>query len=305
MHFRQLQQLSTTQHGLLRRAQLADLGLTRYQIRHYVDRGAIEHVAPTVFRMCGTPNTLAQRRLLAVLDAGPSAVLSHLTAARVWGLQRRSEGRPHVMRVRDNAHRHEPFVGTLHTTRRLPFDHVVRVEGVPVTTPARTIVDLANTHPLGQVARMLDNAWGRRLLHLGELAETLRDVRSRGRRGMRMLDLLIDERRGMTPTESGLERRFAHILTKAGERPFRRQVNFSDHEGWICRADFADDSSPTVAFMDGDTYHRALLDRRHDDMQTRRLTATGLTVLRFSDLTILYEPATVLARVRRARERSA
>ena len=116
-----------------------------------------------------------------------------------------------------------------------------------------------------------------------------------------MLDLLIGERMSPTPLESGLERRFASILQNAGQPPFRRQVDLGDEQSWICRADFVDDPSPTVVFIDGATYHLALLDRRHDDAQTARLVATGLTVVRFSDANILYDAHLVLDTVRRLR----
>ena len=238
--------------------------------------------------------------MAAVLDGGPGAALGFRSAAAVWGMYRRSEGRPHIIRPRRDQHRRTPPLGIVHTSRRLPRDHVVTIGGIPVTTPARTVVDLALVDPLGRVARMLDTAWGHRLLTIGELAGVLADVRSRGRRGVRVLDHLIAERLGHRAPESGLEVRFEQILRRGGLPSMSRQVDIGDDDGWICRADFARLDDGLVGFIDSDTYHRALLDRQHDDSHTRRLRAAGLRVFRVSDAAILYDARGVTNAVRTA-----
>jgi len=293
--------LSSTQHGLLLRSQLRDLGLDRHDVARLLRNGTVERTSSVVFRLRGTPATVAQRRLAAVLDAAPSAALAHLSAARVWGMYRHGEGRTHVVRPRDGRHRHSPHLAIVHTSLRLPPDHLLVVEGTPVTTPARTVVDLATDQPLGRVARMLDNAWGHRLLSIGELAAVVDTVRASGRRGVRLLDHLIAERLGHVPAESALEIRFEQILRRHSLPPMRRQVDIGDDRGWICRADHALIDDGIVVFIDSATFHRAVLDRAHDDSQTVRLRAVGLTVLRFSDAQVLYDAAAVAHAIRTAR----
>jgi very-short-patch-repair endonuclease len=296
-----LRTLSSRQHGVLLRTQLAEARLTRDQVRQLVRSDQLVRVTSAVFRTRGTPDSLAHRRSLALLDAGPGSALSHLTAARMWSLYRRSEGRIDVVRTRDGLHRRTPHLATVHTSRRLPEDHVVHLGGLAVTTPARTVVDLATTEPLGRVARMLDNALGHRLLHIHDLTEALAVVRAKGRRGVATLDLLIAERLDLRPMESALERRMEELFHRAGETSFRRQVDLGDDDGWICRADFFSDRRAAVVFVDGHVWHSSLLDRARDDSQTRRLRAAGYNVERFSDLEILYETAAVLRRINRLR----
>lgn len=67
--------------------------------------------------------------------------------------------------------------------------------------------------------------------------------------------------------------------------------------------DFVDRVHRLVVFIDSGTYHRALLDRRHDDRQTQRLVATGFRVLRVRDTDLPYDEAAVIRRVREARAR--
>ena len=291
---------ATSQHGLVHRSQLTAAGYSRDTVALLVRNGVLERLSSQVLRLRGAPATSGQRRLAAVLDAGGGAALAHLSAAHVWGMARRSPRRDHVVKPRDERHRRTPHIGLVHTARRLLPSHVVHVDGLPVTTPARTIVDLALTEPFGRVARLLDNAWGRRLLSIGELTGVLDEVRCRGRRGVLLLDHLLAERIGHRAPESGLEVRFEQILRRHRLPAMDRQVDIGDGAGWFCRADFARLVDGVAGFVDGATFHRALLDRRHDDAQTARLRAMGLRVFRVSDAQILYDAPSVARAVRDA-----
>ena len=294
-----LTRLAARQLGLVRRQQIADLGLSRNQLRNRVHAGALRWMSPSVLGVPGAPASREQRRLLAVFDAGEGAAISHRTAASAWGLVRESGGL-HVVRPRTGAVR-ATHVGVVHEVRDLAIGHVVRIGAIPVTTPARTIMDLAAVESLGRVARVLDRAWGRRLLSLGALACVLREVRVQGRRGVRFVETLLEERLGMTPAESALELRFEEILRRHGLPPMRRQVDVSDEHGWIGRVDYLDDTLGLVAFVDGAAWHTALTDQCHDDAQTARLRAAGYVVVRFGDAEILYDEQLVARRMRRAR----
>lgn len=284
------------QLGLIHRDQIAELGLSPHQLRNRIRSGMLHWVGPRVLALRGTVVTREVRRLLAVLDAGPGAAISHQTAASVWQIDRRSGGL-HVVRARRDTRR-PTAVGSVHEVRDLQPHHVVRVAGLPVTTPARTIMDLATMLPFGQLARSIDRAWGRRVLSLGALHGVLTDVRVQGRRGVRYIELLIDERRGHVPAESALELRFEQILRRGGLPVPRRQVELSDHEGWITRVDYLDPVTGRVYFIDGAAWHLAITDVRNDDAVARRLVAAGHEVVRFSDAQVLYDEPGVLRRVR-------
>ena len=190
---------------------------------------------------------------------------------------------------------------TVHEVRDLRPGHVVHVGPLRVTTPARTIMDLAAHEPLGQVARALDRAWGHRLLTLGALWQVLQDVRVQGRRGVRFIEALVDERRGLVPAESALELRFEQILRRRSIPVPQRQVDLSDDEGWISRVDYFDSSLGLAVFIDGAAWHTVLSDVRNDDAVNARLRRAGLVVERFSDAEVLYDEDHVVRRMRQHR----
>lgn len=181
------------QHGVIAGYQLASIGLSEKARRHLLRRGALERVSRAVFRVAGSPDTLQQRRMAAVLDAGPGAALSHDAAAAAWGMGHDAHPRLQVVRARRGT---APRVSLarVHEVRDLRTHHVIAMDGVPTTTPARTVVDLAATTYPDRVARILDAAWASRLLGIGEVANIVAEVRGRGRAGVVLLDDLQDRR---------------------------------------------------------------------------------------------------------------
>lgn len=294
---RQIVRIAGAQHGLVHRQQLTHLGLSPHQVRNRVRTGALEWRSPVVLGIPGSPRTGDQRRMLAVLDAGRDAALSHRTAARVWGLDARSSGL-HVVRTRDEIVRVD-YVATVHQARELLPEHITRVDGIPVTTPSRMILDIAATESYRRTERLFDRAWGHRLVTLGSVWSVLQQVRGRGRRGVAHVEQMIADRRGMKAPESGLEVRFEEILRKHGFALPERQVDLFDDDGWFSRADFCQREQQWVLYVDSDTYHRSLTDRAYDDLQTRRARAAGYGVGRVSDAEILYDERAVVAKVRR------
>src|SRR4051812_30316637 len=78
--------LAATQHGVLTRAQLRNLGLSRHAIAHRIERGRLHRVFPSVYAV-GRPELSRHGRwMAAVLACGPRALLSHRSAAALWGL---------------------------------------------------------------------------------------------------------------------------------------------------------------------------------------------------------------------------
>lgn len=234
--------------------------------------------------------------MLAALDAGLDAALSHRTAAQLWGIGGRRSGL-HVVRARDEAVRSR-YVATVHQARELLPEHVVRVRGMPVTTPARMILDVAAIEPARQVGRLLDQAWGRRLVSLGSVWAVLQQVRGKGRRGVAVVEQLVVERLGTKAPDSALELRFEDILRRHGFDLPERQVDLSDHAGWFSRADFCHRRAGYVVYVDGDAFHRSLTDVASDDLQTRRAKALGYRVERFSEVEVLFDERTIVRRMR-------
>jgi very-short-patch-repair endonuclease len=293
----QMRLRAARQHGLVGWYQLAYLGCTEEELRHRVRAGALERVSRSVFRLAGSPRTFDQRRMAAVLDAGIGSAISHDSSVASWGIGRDNRPKLQVIRERRGS---APRVSlaTVHESRDLRQHHLVLRRGVPTTTPARTVVDLAaTTHP-ERVARILDIAWSRRLLNIGEVANVFDEVRGKGRSGVRLIAELVEERRNHPRPGSALETTFTRILERHGLPSLRRQVHLSDDEGWIGCVDFVAEDTPLVVFIDGAAWHTSITDQRHDDRQTRRIRALGYHVERITDVEVLYEEPTVLQRLR-------
>src|SRR5436305_2104854 len=129
--------LAVRQHGLLLRAQVLDVGLTDAMIDHRIRSGRWARVCPGLYRLAGVPVSWRQRALAACLVAGPGAVVSHRSAAVLWGVSGFRPGRVEITVPPGGSNR-----STLARVHRSPVQGVRR-DGVPVTSPARTIVDLA------------------------------------------------------------------------------------------------------------------------------------------------------------------
>lgn len=146
--------LAATQHGAIARAQAAQLGATKDVIRHRVRTGRWIRITGDVFRLAGSPSSWRQALMAAVLVWGDGAVISHLAAAALWCLAGFDPGPVELTVPRS---RRRAGSGTIH---RHPFSKadVTSIEGIPVTTPARTLIDLASVASREAVEEALDDA---------------------------------------------------------------------------------------------------------------------------------------------------
>jgi very-short-patch-repair endonuclease len=177
-----LRTLAEKQHGVVAWRQLIALGLTEGQIKSRVKDGQLVPLHRGVF-------ALGHRRigryggwLAAVLACGPKAVLSHGTAAQLWGI-RGSRGPIEVTRV--SGHR-RPHGVRLHQTRSLPDEHVTLEAGIPVTTLERTFLDNAARLDAKQMEHDLVQADRSRRLRWPKLWLALTE-HGRGRTGVKRL----------------------------------------------------------------------------------------------------------------------
>ena len=178
--------------------------------------------------------------MAAVLDAGPSAFLSGPASAALWRLS--GFGLLHlrdidVSRPRGGTRRPSELA-SIHEVLDLEPDHVTVLDGIPVSTPTRTVFELAATLPTGRAERAVDSAWARNLTSYRLLHQMLDDWADRGRAGtVAMREILERRPAGYVPPASNLESRFAYLADRHCIGPFRRQVNLGGEE-WIGRVDF-------------------------------------------------------------------
>ena len=229
--------------------------------------------------------------IAAVFTCGPRSVLSHRTATARWELL------PNTRTVIDVT---VPGTGTrakrpgihLHCCRRLdPADVTVKA-GIPITTVARTLVDLNAVVPDRLLEKALERAYIRRLLPVGAIEDALERANGRKTRALRLL--IAAENRTATVTRSELEERFLALLRSA-ELP-EPEVN-----AWLCgyEVDFLWRSQRRVIEVDGHAYHSTRQATTRDRKKDNDLDSAGYRVTRFTADQILHDPEDTLARARR------
>ena len=269
------------QHGVISRRQLFALGLSRHAINHRIHRGRLHPIYPGVYSV-GRPD-LSRRGhwMAAVLACGPAAFLSHNSAAALYGIRL---SRAHEIDVvTRTVHRHPGI--RIHRRKNIPPGDVTTYDGIPVTTPVCTLIDLAADLPRNELEAALNEADLRGLIDLERLRAELEATPCRP--GLAKLKRTID-RRTFTFTRSTLERSFLPIARRAGlPKPLTR-VYVNDFE-----VDFYCPDLALVIETDGGRFHRTPAQQAADRRRDQIHTASGLTPLRFTHGQIRYEPSYV------------
>lgn len=202
-------ELAARQHGVVWAAHLRGLGLTPPGIEARVRARRLFRVHRGLYAVGHTALTPRGRELAAVLACGPGARLSHRSAASLWALLRSSGRRIDVTAPRSR----KPRAGiTLHRSRSIHPDDVDRFDGIPVTSVARTLVDVAGGLSRADLAEAVNNSVVLGLFDLGSVHATL--DRLPGRRGAgRLHDVLqtyVPEPRFTRSTAERLLLRLCH-----------------------------------------------------------------------------------------------
>jgi len=296
-----INQLAIIQHGVVARRQLRDAGVRADAIDCRVDRGMLVPKSPRVFRVGGAPDGQKARLMAALLDAGPDVVVSHHSAAALWALPGFHSEPVHVTSVRHRVAKGS-LIGVVHEPRCLLPAHQTSLDGIPITTPARTLFDLAGCREIGSVRleRLVDAAWSRRLVSFGALHQMLGDLAKRGRPGIRVMrQVLADRPADYIAPESGLESRFRDLARLAGFRDLRLQVDVSGAEGWIGRVDFCDSDRRLIFEIGDNLHHGSISDRRRDRDRHEALEGDGWLVVEVNGFDIFHRSNALVARLRR------
>ncbi len=225
--------------------------------------------------------------MAAVLAIGAGAVLSHLSAAVLWGML---EVDPRVIDISSPA-AHEPPSGIrVHRPRHLPR-HDVRIrDRIPVTSPERTFLDIAAMVGERRLRGALRVAEREHLFDAPGLLSSLPP--QRGRPGIAAARRILKRYAGIAGRfRSGLELDFWELLQTGRRRPLP-EVNV--HVGGY-EADFLWRELMLIVEIDGDPWHRTSVDRAHDAERDRVHRALGYTVLRYSDEDVSERQAETLA----------
>lgn len=263
--------LAAAQHGIISRAQVRSVGGNSGSIDRRIHAGWLEPAAPGVLRVGGAPATWESRVAAAVLSSGTDAAASHFTAAYLLGLTDQRPARIEVTTPRPQK-RSRPWVA--HRFRDLRPEFIAPLDGTAVTTPARTVIDIAGRSP-NAAARCADQAVRCGAMTYVDLAGAVESVARKGRPGVGEARRLVARRMSWEGrTESELEDRFRRVVSSAGIPLAAAQVEITDDAGIICRADFVYHQTKTVIHLDGYRWHADRAAFQHDrEVQNRLLTA--------------------------------
>lgn len=285
---RRLAELLARQHGVLARRQLLGLGFGRRAIDNRLRKHQLRVVHGGVYALGALPLLPRGRWLAAVLACGEGALLSHWSAASLWGLLRERPGLPHVTAPR-NRHSRRGLV--IHRVFSMPAGDCAQRDQIPVTSLARTLLDIASIDRGQAVARALEEADRLRLLEVGEIERLLE--RRRGQPGTRRLRAALDAHRVPLATRSELERLFVEAVGVAGLPLPSVNVMVEGHE-----VDALWRQAGLVVELDGWKHHGGRAAFERDRARDLRLGVAGYRVIRLTYRQLRDTPAEAIAAVR-------
>ena len=186
---RAIAEVASRQHSVFSVDQALKAGGSRKMLLTRVRAGHLHKVDVDVYRLAGAPMTWEARMLASVMSAGPGALVSHRAAAALWGFEGFIQGTPEVSIPRGRRYR-RPGVRS-HESTDLERCGSRRRDGIPVTDPARTLLDLARRTGDQRLLQGIESARRLKLTSWSELIATLAKHARRGRPGIRRLRRVI------------------------------------------------------------------------------------------------------------------
>lgn len=280
MDERDLVCVARSQFGLITRQQALAHGVTARMIRTRLDTGRWSRLRDGVYAVGAPPETWEQQVLAACLAAGPDAVASHRTALRIWGFVG-AAGRIEVTVV--GRRRVRLPRATVHQSTLLPALDLTTSDQIPITTPARTVVDGSAHQDPRVVGLWLDEAMRRRLVDLREVRSCVARLAGPGRRDLRPVRTALAQRLpGYDPGDSELEVRALRALAAAGLPAPVQQHEVRRPDGRRARIDLAYPDAMVAIELDGWDAHGRRSAFDSDRIRRNELTLLGWRVYQFT-----------------------
>jgi predicted transcriptional regulator of viral defense system len=284
---REIQEVAARQHGVISLPQLKSAGLTASAVRNRVATGKLQRLHQGVYAVGLAKPSREARYMAAVLACGPGAALSHRSAADLLGLRPCSR-RAIEVTAPGRTGRSRPGIEVHRPTGLEPRD-VTYVNGIPCTTVARTLLDLAETLDQTALERAIERAETLRIFDLTAVLDVLN--RAGNRKGATKLRAALA---AYLPepafTRSELEKRFLALCKEAGiPKP---HVNlFGDGK----EVDFRWPDRGLIVEVDSLRHHGTRAAFERDRRRDQELTTRGWRVVRFTWRQVVGEPDRVAA----------
>jgi very-short-patch-repair endonuclease len=279
-------------HGVASRGELLAAGVGRRAIQHRLRSGRYLRLYEGVYAIGHADLTVAGRRRAIVLACGGWAVLSHRSAAGAWGI-RPDGGTTWEVTVRKASRVRPAAPVTVYRHPSLRPDEVTTLDDIPVTTVARTLLDLAAVVPARHLRRAVEAADQQQLFDLTAVRRILDAHPRRPGRG-RLLTLLEElKHHSQERTRSDVEAAFLQLCVDHGlPRPrVNRTTGGREH-------DFTWPDHGLVVEIDGYAYHRTRRAFREDRARDRALLTAGRRVARFTASEVLNDADAVASELR-------
>ena len=180
-----------------------------------------------------------------------------------------------------------------HRTSRLTVDDIRICQGLPVTSPARTLRDIAGTVPMRELERAVDEALVRRIVRLQQLRDAV--AQDKGRRGGPLLAALLEHRGNPTITRSQAEERMLELIRAAKFPEPECNSHINGYE-----VDFLWRPQRLIVEIDGYAYHSSRSAFERDRAKDAALAAAGYLVIRITWLQMEREPYVVVVQLAQA-----
>ncbi|HEX2415517.1 MAG TPA: type IV toxin-antitoxin system AbiEi family antitoxin domain-containing protein [Thermoleophilaceae bacterium] len=287
----QLSALADRQHGVVSLPQLESLGLTASAVRSRVRAGRLHRKYRGVYAVGRAQLTREGAWMAAVLAYGPRAVLSHRSAAGLWGL--RPDNRPVTdITVPVAAVRSRPGIAA-HASETLTNRDVTEQDAIPCTSVARTLLDLAEAVDRRSLERAIEQAEILKLFDLRALRTVL--TGASGRRGAGVLrDVLGGLDEITTPPENANEERFLALCRAAGLPRPEAGVWLTLPRGDPIRVDYLWRGAGLAIECDSWQFHGTRQAFERDRARDVQAAALGIETLRFTWRQLTREPDKVI-----------
>lgn len=294
-----LRALAARQHGVVARRQLLAAGLTAKMVERRAAGRQLVAIHRGVYALGHDRLRREGRWMAAVLAVGDGAVLSHRDAAALHGL--RPPGDHARWEVTTTGRGSSTRTIRVFRTTRLEAEDVVRLDGIPATSVARTLVDLAGTVPRSQLTKALSEAERRRVFDLGPIERAMAATARRKGHGHAAMRAALRELEaiGAPVTRSELEDRFLALLD-AHDLP--RPLTNHGIEGM--EVDAAWPAQRLVVELDGWSAHATRRAFQEDRERGNALELAGWRLLRFTWADVTRRPEGTAARIARALARA-
>jgi hypothetical protein len=281
-------------HGVVTRQWLEHEGFSPSEIRGLLNRGQLLVARKGVYVDAASRPTQEQR--LVTLVSGSPCVISHATAGQLWGFRKLTRFQAtHVMVPHGHPGRRAGVV--FHSSVDLmDSDILLRDDGISLTTPLRTVFDLASLVRPDELESVIEQCLDQRMFVVADLYRVARRLARRGRKGSGSFVDLLDQRPAdQRPVNSDYELRLARALEEGGFPPLVRQMPLRLPDGSLVHPDLAEPSRRLLIEVDHSAWHGGRRQNNYDRWRDRQYHLVGWHSERVGEVDIDYHLQDVVA----------